>query len=63
MARVIGNILFVVIALVVIAVVGVVALALFGTLVGLLGLAIKLALVAGVIYFIWLVFKKLVHES
>ncbi len=63
MARVLGNIIFVVIALVVIAAVAMIALALFGTLVGLLGLAIKLALVAGVIYFIWIVFKKLVHET
>ena len=63
MAHVIGNVLFVVIALVVVVVVGMAVLALFGTLVGLLGLAIKLALVAGVIYFIWLVFKKLTHET
>jgi len=63
MAHVIGNVLFVVMALVVVVVVGMVVLALFGTLVGLLGLAIKLALVAGVIYFIWLVFKKLTHET
>jgi len=63
MAHVVGNIIFVVIALAVIAAVAMIALALFGTLVGLLGLAIKLALVAGVIYFIWIVFKKLAHEN
>ncbi|MBX3278870.1 MAG: hypothetical protein KF868_12775 [Acidobacteria bacterium] len=59
MTNVVGNVIFVIVALVVVAVAGMIALSLLGTVFGLLGLAIKVAVFAGAIYIIWMVIKKL----
>ena len=61
MARVIGTIIFIILALVVLKVVGIFALVLLGSLFWLVVLAIKLAIIGGIIYLIWLGVRKLVH--
>lgn len=59
MTNVVGNVIFIIVALVVVAIAGMIALSLLGTVFGLLGLAIKVAVFAGAIYIIWMVIKKL----
>jgi len=61
MARVIGTIIFIIFALIVLKIVGILALTFLGSLLGLLVLAIKLAIIGGIIYLIWLGVRKLVH--
>ena len=63
MATIVGNVLFVIVALVVVAAAGVLAIGLLGTLVGLLGLAIKVGIFAGAIYLVWLLIKKLSNAA
>jgi hypothetical protein len=63
MATIVGNVLFVVVALVVVAAAGVLAIGLLGTLVGLLGLAIKVGIFAGAVYLVWLLIKKLTSAA
>ena len=63
MAAIVGNVLFVVVALVVVAAAGVLAIGLLGTLVGLLGLAIKVGIFAGAVYLVWLLIKKLTSAA
>ena len=48
-------------AAIVVAAAGMIALSLLGVVVGLLGLAIKIAVIGGVIYLAWLIVRKLVH--
>ena len=63
MAAIVGNVLFVVVALVVVAAAGVLAIGLLGTLVGLLGFAIKVGIFAGAIYLVWLLIKTLTSAA
>lgn len=63
MGEAIGKILFVVIALIVIASVGSLLLSVFGLALSLIPLLIKLAIVGGVIYLGWVVFNKLTKSS
>ena len=63
MAQLLGKIIFAIVACVIIAVVLTFAVGLFGTLIGLLGLVIKVAVIAGVIYLVWVVFKKLTQSA
>jgi len=63
MANVVGNVIFIVVALVVIAAAGGLALAVLGTLVGLVGLAIKVGLVIGAIYLVWMVIRRLTQTT
>jgi hypothetical protein len=63
MAALVGNVLFVVVALVVVAAAGILAIGLLGTLVGLLGLAIKVGIFAGAVYLVWLLIKKLTSAA
>ena len=63
MAAIVGNVLFVVVALVVVAAAGILAIGLLGTLVGLLGLAIKVGIFAGAVYLVWLLIKKLTSAA
>lgn len=59
MTTVVGNVLLVIVALVVVAAAGVIAIGVLGTLVGLLGLAIKVGIFVGAIYLAWLLIRKL----
>lgn len=63
MGEAIGKILFVVIALIVIASVGSLVLSVFGLALSLIPLLIKLAVIGGVIYLGWVVFNKLTKSS
>jgi len=63
MGKMLGNLIVIVVAAVVIAIVAVVALSLFGVVIGLLGAAIKIGLVVAVVYFIALFFRKLTREA
>jgi hypothetical protein len=59
MTNVVGNVIFVIVALVVVVAASMIALSLLGTIFGLLGLAVKVAIFAGAIYIIWMVIRKL----
>lgn len=59
MANAVGSVLFVVVALVVIAAAGMIVLGLLGTILGLVVLAVKVAVFAGAIYLIWMLVRKL----
>ena len=63
MGEAIGKIMFVVIALIVIASVGSLVLSVLGLALSLIPLLIKLAVIGGVIYLGWMVFTKLTKSS
>ena len=63
MGEALGKILFVVIALVVIASVGSLVLSTLGMVLWLIPVLIKFAIIGGVIYLAWLVFNKLTKSS
>jgi hypothetical protein len=63
MAGVIGNILFLIIAVVVLAVVAGLAFAFLGTLFGMVMLLAKLAFIGGLIYLVWLAVRKFAHSA
>jgi threonine/homoserine/homoserine lactone efflux protein len=63
MAQLLGKIIFAIVATVIVAVVLTLVVGLFSTLVGLVGLAIKVAVIAGLIYLVWLIFKKLTQST
>jgi hypothetical protein len=63
MAQMIVNILLVIVAIVVVVTVGMFALTVLGTLIGLLVLALKLAFVGGLIYLGWVVVRKLFRAA
>lgn len=63
MGEAIGKIMFVVIALIVIASVGWLVLSVLGLALSLIPLLIKLAVIGGVIYLGWMVFTKLTKSS
>jgi hypothetical protein len=63
MGEAIGRILFVVIALVVIASVGWLILSIFGLALALIPLLIKFAIIGGLIYLAWMVIRKLAGPS
>ena len=63
MAGAIGTVIFIIVALIVVAAAGMIALSLLGVVVGLVGLAIKVAVIGGVIYLAWLIVRKLVHAA
>ena len=63
MGEAIGKILFVVIALVVIASVGSLILSIFGLALALIPLLIKFAIIGGLIYLAWMVIRKLTGTS
>lgn len=53
MADAIGTVIFIIIALVVIGIAGTIAFAVLGSLIGLIVLALKVALFVGIIYLVW----------
>lgn len=63
MGEAIGKILFVVVALIVIASVGSLVLSIFGLALSLIPVLIKLAVIGGIIYVGWMVFNKLTKSS
>ena len=63
MAQIIGTIIFVVLALVVIAAILNFVLAALGIVFTLIPLLIKLAIIGGIFYLAWMVFRKLAHRS
>lgn len=63
MGEAIGKIMFVVVALIIIASVGSLVLSVLGLALSLIPLLIKLAFVGGIIYLGWLVFNKLTKSS
>ncbi|MCI0660479.1 MAG: hypothetical protein L0220_05340 [Acidobacteria bacterium] len=63
MAHAIGTIIFVVLALVVVAAILNFVLAALGIVFGLLPLLIKLAIIGGIFYLAWMAFRKLAHRS
>ena len=63
MGEAIGKILFVVIALVVIASVGSLILSIFELALALIPLLIKFAIIGGLIYLAWMVIRKLTGTS
>jgi hypothetical protein len=63
MGHAIGTIILVVIALVVIAAVGSLILSVLGMFLGLIPLLIKLAIWGGLIYLVWLVFRKIAQDK
>lgn len=63
MAQTIGTIIFVVLALVVVAAILNFVLAALGIVFGLLPLLIKLAIIGGIFYLAWMVFRKLAHRT
>ncbi|MCI0336310.1 MAG: hypothetical protein L0226_01925 [Acidobacteria bacterium] len=63
MSHAIGTIIFVIIALVVIAFVGSLILSVVGLVLGLIPLLLKLAVYGGLIYLAWMVFRKLAHKT
>ncbi len=63
MGEAIGKVLFVVIALIVIASVGSLILSVLGLVLGLIPLLVKLAVFGGLIYLGWLAFNKLTKSS
>jgi hypothetical protein len=63
MGQTIGTIIFVIIALVVVATVGSLILSVLGLLFGLIPLLIKLAIWGGLIYLGWLLIRKLTRTT
>lgn len=63
MGQAIGTIIFVIIALVVIATIGSVILSVLGVAFALIPLLIKLAIWGGLIYLAWLVIRKLTRPA
>ncbi len=63
MLQALGTVLFIIFALVIIAAVGIAALSLLGLIVNLVGMAVKLAIIGGVIYLIWLGVRKLARTA
>jgi hypothetical protein len=63
MAQAIGTIIFVVLALVVVAAILNFVLAALGIVFTLLPLLIKLVIIGGIFYLAWMVFRKLAHRS
>jgi hypothetical protein len=63
MGQTIGTIIFVIIALVVVASVGSLILSILGLLFGLIPFLIKLAIWGGLIYLAWMVIRKLAHTA
>jgi hypothetical protein len=63
MGEAIGKIMFVVVALIIIASVGSLVLSVLGLALSLIPLLVKLAIIGGIIYLGWLVFNKLTKSS
>jgi hypothetical protein len=63
MAGALGTVIFIIVALIVIAAAGMMALSLLGVVAGLVGLAIKLAVIGGIIYLVWLLVRKLASAA
>jgi hypothetical protein len=63
MGQAIGTIIFVIIALVVVAAIGSVILSVLGLAFALIPLLIKLAIWGGLIYLVWLVIRKLTNPA
>ena len=63
MAQTIGTIILVVLALVVVAAVLNFVLGLIGIFLGLIPLLIKLAIIGAIVYFGWMVVRKLSHTA
>ncbi|HZN10714.1 MAG TPA: hypothetical protein VFC61_03490 [Blastocatellia bacterium] len=63
MAGVLGNIIFLIIAAVVVVVAAGLAFAFLGTLFGLVILLAKLAFIGGLIYLVWLAVRKFAHTA
>ncbi|MBL8166654.1 MAG: hypothetical protein JNJ50_00780 [Acidobacteria bacterium] len=63
MGETIGNIVFIVVALVVIAAVGSLILSVVGLVLGLIPLVIKLAIWGGLIYLAWLAIQKFTQKA
>jgi len=63
MAQTIGTIIFLVLALVVVAAILNFVLAALGIVFALIPLLIKLAIIGGVFYLAWMVFRKLAHTT
>lgn len=63
MGEAVGKIIFVIIALVVIASVGSLILSIFGLALALIPLLIKIAVIGGLIYLAWMVIRKLTGAS
>jgi hypothetical protein len=63
MGQAIGTIIFVIIALVVVAAVGSVILSVLGLAFALIPLLIKLAIWGGLIYLVWLLIRKLTNPA
>jgi len=63
MAQIIGTVIFVVLALVVVAAILNFVLAALGIVFTLIPLLIKLAIIGGVFYLAWMLFRKLAHTT
>jgi len=59
----IGTVIFIIVALIVIAAAGMIALSVLGVVGSLIGVAIKLAIIGGIIYLVWLVVRKLASTA
>jgi hypothetical protein len=63
MGQTIGSIIFIIIALVVVATVGSLLISVLGLIFGLLPILIKLAIWGGLIYLGWILVRKLMHST
>jgi hypothetical protein len=63
MADAIGTILFVILSIVVTSIAATFLLWILGSVIGLLTLAVKLAVVAGILYVAWMVIRKFAEEK
>lgn len=63
MAGAIGTVIFIIVALIVIAAAGMIALSVLGVVGSLIGVAIKLAIIGGIIYLVWMVVRKLASTA
>lgn len=63
MGEAIGKVVFVIVALVVIATVGSLVLSVFGLVIALIPLLIKVAIIGGIIYLGWMLVQKLNGSS
>lgn len=63
MGEAIGKVIFVIVALVVIATVGSLVLSVFGLVIALIPLLIKVAIIGGIIYLGWMLVQKLNGSS
>ncbi len=63
MGQVVGTIIFVVIALIVVATVGSLIISVIGMFLGLIPFLIKLAIWGGLFYLCWMIFRKITHST